>query len=65
MRFFSDNTATAAPEILAAIAEANQGHAIAYGDDRVDAAVGCRCWVSISARLCGPSPSPPERPPTR
>ena len=33
MRFYSDNTATAAPEILAAIAEANQGHTIAYGDD--------------------------------
>jgi len=34
MQFYSDNTATAAPEILAAIAEANQGHTIAYGDDR-------------------------------
>lgn len=33
MRFFSDNTATACPEILAAIAEANQGLARAYGDD--------------------------------
>jgi threonine aldolase len=33
LRFYSDNTATAAPEILAAIAEANQGHAIAYGSD--------------------------------
>ena len=33
MRFYSDNTATAAPEILAAIAEANHGHTIAYGDD--------------------------------
>ena len=33
MRFYSDNTATAAPEILAAIAAANQGHAVAYGDD--------------------------------
>jgi threonine aldolase len=33
LRFYSDNTATAAPEILAAIAEANTGHTIAYGDD--------------------------------
>ncbi|HEV7442548.1 MAG TPA: beta-eliminating lyase-related protein, partial [Steroidobacteraceae bacterium] len=44
MRFYSDNTATAAPEILAAIAEANQGHTIAYGDDpwtqRLDEVLG-------------------------
>ena len=44
MRFCSDNTATAAPEILAAIVEANQGHTIAYGDDpwtqRLDAGLG-------------------------
>jgi threonine aldolase len=33
LRFYSDNTATAAPEILAAIAEANQGNTLAYGDD--------------------------------
>ncbi len=33
MRFYSDNTATIAPEILTAIAEANRGVAIAYGDD--------------------------------
>jgi threonine aldolase len=33
LRFYSDNTATAAPEILAAIAQANQGHVVAYGDD--------------------------------
>jgi threonine aldolase len=33
MRFFSDNTATACPEILAALQEANQGLAPAYGDD--------------------------------
>jgi threonine aldolase len=33
MRFFSDNTATACPEILAAIAEANRGFVKAYGDD--------------------------------
>ena len=44
MRFYSDNTATAAPEILTAIAEANQGHTIAYGDDpwtqRLDETLG-------------------------
>jgi threonine aldolase len=44
MRFYSDNTATAAPEILSAIAEANQGHTIAYGDDpwtqRLDETLG-------------------------
>ena len=33
MRFFSDNTATVCPEILAALTEANQGLEIAYGDD--------------------------------
>lgn len=44
MNFCSDNTATAAPEILAAIAEANQGHTLAYGDDpwtrRLDEVLG-------------------------
>lgn len=42
MRFFSDNTASACPEILAALAAANHGLARAYGDDewttRLDAA---------------------------
>ena len=33
MRFFSDNTSSACPEILAAIAAANHGLARAYGDD--------------------------------
>lgn len=33
MRFYSDNTAPACPEIFAAIAEANHGSAKAYGDD--------------------------------
>lgn len=32
-RFFSDNTASACPEILAALAAANRGLARAYGDD--------------------------------
>src|SRR5687767_3728322 len=33
MRFYSDNTATACPEVLEAIRDANSGHAKAYGDD--------------------------------
>ena len=44
MRFYSDNTATAAPEILAALAEVNHGHTVAYGDDpwtgRLDEVLG-------------------------
>lgn len=44
MRFMSDNTATACPQMLAALAEANQGLAVAYGDDpwtrRLDEALG-------------------------
>jgi threonine aldolase len=44
VRFYSDNTATAAPEILAAITEANQGHVIGYGSDpwtqRLDEVLG-------------------------
>ena len=34
MNFKSDNTAPAAPEMLAALAAANEGPAAAYGDDR-------------------------------
>ena len=33
MRFFSDNTGTASPEILAALTEANHGLVSAYGND--------------------------------
>lgn len=44
MRFMSDNTATACPEMLAALAEANRGLEVAYGDDpwtqRLDQALG-------------------------
>jgi threonine aldolase len=44
LRFFSDNTSSACPEILAAIQAANHGLARAYGDDewtqRLDAALG-------------------------
>jgi threonine aldolase len=35
MRYFkSDNTAAVSPEILAALAEANHGAALAYGADQ-------------------------------
>ncbi len=44
MRFMSDNTASVCPEILSALAEANRGPAVAYGDDpwtqRLDAVLG-------------------------
>jgi threonine aldolase len=33
LRFYSDNTATACPEVLAAISEVNHGRVKAYGDD--------------------------------
>jgi threonine aldolase len=33
LRFFSDNTSTVCPEILAAVQAANHGLAVAYGDD--------------------------------
>jgi threonine aldolase len=44
MKFLSDNTAPAAPEVFAALQAANRGAARAYGDDdwsrRLDAAFG-------------------------
>ncbi len=44
MRFFSDNTATACPEILAALGNVNHGRAKSYGEDewtlRLDEAFG-------------------------
>jgi threonine aldolase len=44
MRFYSDNTATICPELLAAISAANRGAEKAYGDDpwtqRLDAVLG-------------------------
>ncbi|NOX74891.1 MAG: low specificity L-threonine aldolase [Alphaproteobacteria bacterium] len=35
MHFASDNTAPVAPEIMAALAAANQGYATSYGDDQI------------------------------
>lgn len=53
MRFFSDNTATACPEILAAIQEANHGLARAYGDDawtqRLDAQLSAHFGTPVRA----------------
>ena len=53
MRFLSDNTASAAPEILAAIAAANQGRAVAYGDDpwtqRLDETLGSFFGTQVRA----------------
>ncbi|HYL01311.1 MAG TPA: beta-eliminating lyase-related protein [Steroidobacteraceae bacterium] len=53
LRFFSDNTATACPEILAAIHEANHGLARAYGDDewtlRLDAALSAHFGTPVRA----------------
>ena len=53
MRFYSDNTASACPEILAAITAANQGLAVAYGDDpwtqRLDAVLGAFFGAEVRA----------------
>ena len=53
MRFMSDNTASACPEMLEAIAAANHGLEVAYGDDpwtqRLDAALGTFFGASIRA----------------
>ncbi len=53
MRFFSDNTATACPEMLAAIAEVNHGRARAYGDDewtlKLDAAFSEHFGTAVRA----------------
>ncbi len=42
MNFCSDNTAGAAPEIMAALAEAGAGQAMAYGDDAVTGSLAAR-----------------------
>ncbi len=53
MRFFSDNTATASPEILAALSNVNHGRAKAYGDDewtrRLDQALGAYFGTEVKA----------------
>ncbi len=53
MRFFSDNTGTASAEILDAIAAANRGLAVAYGDDpwtqRLDETLGAFFGMPVRA----------------
>jgi threonine aldolase len=53
LRFFSDNTATACPEILAAMHAANHGLARAYGDDewtlRLDGALSTHFGTPVRA----------------
>jgi threonine aldolase len=53
LRFFSDNTATACPEILAAIGAVNHGRARAYGDDewtlRLDAVLSEHFGTQVRA----------------
>jgi threonine aldolase len=53
MRFYSDNTATACPEVMAALAEVNHGHEKAYGDDawtqRLDQALGAFFGTEVRA----------------
>lgn len=53
MRFFSDNTASACPEVLAALGEVNHGRAKAYGDDdwtrRIDTVLGAYFGTDVRA----------------
>jgi threonine aldolase len=53
LRFFSDNTGTASPEMLAAIAEANHGLVTAYGNDpwteRLDASLSAYFATPVRA----------------
>ena len=53
MRFFSDNTGSASPEILEAIREANRGLSVPYGEDewtlRLDAALGAFFGTEVRA----------------
>jgi len=55
MRFFSDNTASACPEIISALLEVNTGRAKAYGDDewsrRVDAVLSEHFGTDVHAFL--------------
>ena len=53
MRFFSDNTASACPEVIAALSDVNHGRAKAYGDDEwtreIDAALGAYFGTEVRA----------------
>ena len=66
MWFTSDNTQPAAPEVMAALARANDGHAASYGADAVDGP-GRRRSSAPSSRRRRPrcTWSPPAPPRTR
>jgi threonine aldolase len=53
VRFFSDNTASACPEVIAALSEVNHGRAKAYGDDewtqQINAALGAYFETEVRA----------------
>jgi len=53
LRFFSDNTGSASPEIMEAIREANHGLTVPYGEDewtlRLDAALGAFFGTEVRA----------------
>ena len=55
MRFFSDNTGSACPEILAAIQDANTGLVPAYGEDAWTSRLDACCSAFFGTR-CVPSP---------
>jgi threonine aldolase len=58
MRFASDNTSGAAPEVMAALLKANEGYERSYGADAAMARVTAH-WCARSSRL--PSRGPPRR----
>jgi threonine aldolase len=53
VRFFSDNTASACPEVLAALSDVNHGRAKAYGDDewttRIDGVLAAYFGTEVRA----------------
>ena len=66
MFFASDNASGVPPEILAALAPANDGYAPSYGDDPIMARVTATACARSSRRPRPPSTSsPPAPPPTR
>ncbi len=51
MNFCSDNTTGAAPEIMAALAEANAGQAAAYGDDAITGRLAAQFGALFEAEV--------------
>ena len=56
MNFSSDNATGVAPQIMAALAAANEGHAMAYGDDPVTKAAEA-AFTDLFERAPPPMPS--------